>query len=339
MWLVISYKLILLYFGEELYTLKFKETMYLCRLWRFTNAQTYFVMKGALTMIIRYNAVGSEIKNYLFVDGGAFRSILKSISREYFNDDDLLSIIDFEKMSSEFTKVFYYDCYLPEKDTQEYQTLLERQIALFNKMRRASGFHVIEGITRKKAKRNEQKGVDVNIAVDMLMHTYRKNMDNAYLLTGDADFIPLVKALVNEGMYVTLIYDKKSTSNELLLEVDDSIVIDYEFIREWIDFNNSSKFKYNIKPNRVSVTDAGLLIDKGYIIEYDYQDPVAPRNDYQGDDSIVNIYKNKDVYCLDIPYSQYHNYVSYFSNNLNYFRFYLDYHGIEIKWEEGMINK
>lgn len=290
-------------------------------------------------MIYRYNAVGTEIKNYLFVDGGAFRSILERLSNEYLNGDDLLSFIDFERMASNFTKVFYYDCYLPEKHTQVYQMLLEKQIALFNKMRSASGFHVIEGITRKNARRNEQKGVDVNIAVDMLMHTYRKNMDKAYLLTGDADFIPLVKSLVNEGMYVTLIYDKKSTSNDLLLEVDDNIVIDFDLLSEWIDSNNSSKFKYSIKPNRVSVTEVGLLIDKGSITKYDYQDPVAPRIDYQGDDSIVNIYKNDDVYCLDIPYSQYHNYVCYFSKDLNYFRFYLDYHGIAIDWKEGIINK
>ena len=48
-------------------------------------------------------------------------------------------------------------------------------------MRDVEGFHVVEGFTFGR----RQKGVDVNIAVDMLMHTVRNNMDRAYLLAGD----------------------------------------------------------------------------------------------------------------------------------------------------------
>ena len=68
-----------------------------------------------MVSINRYNGVGTEIKNYLFIDGGAFRCMLDRISREYLNGYDLLSIIDFDRMALNFTKVFYYDCYVPEK--------------------------------------------------------------------------------------------------------------------------------------------------------------------------------------------------------------------------------
>ena len=227
---------------------------------------------------------------------------------------------------------------LRTRKTKEYEEIINKQILLFNKMRSASGFHVIEGITRKNAKRNEQKGVDVNIAVDMLMHTYRKNMDKAYIFTGDSDFIPLVKSLIIEGMYVTLIYDKKSTSNDLLLEVDDKIVFDFDSLSRLINLDNVFRFKYNIAPIRISANEAGLQIDKGLIKGYVYQDPIAPRKSYEGDDAIVNLYKKDDVFCLDIPYSQCFNYVNYFSKDLNLFRFYLDDHGIHIDWEKGIIN-
>ena len=49
----------------------------------------------------------------------------------------------------------------------------------------------------------EQKKSDVMIAVDMLTHTFRR-VQEAILLTGDLDFKPLIDALVNDGMFVTL---------------------------------------------------------------------------------------------------------------------------------------
>ena len=38
----------------------------------------------------------------------------------------------------------------------------------------------------------------------MLSHAHRKNMHKTTLLTGDLDFKPLVDALVQDGMFVTL---------------------------------------------------------------------------------------------------------------------------------------
>ncbi|MBD2254416.1 NYN domain-containing protein [Nostoc parmelioides] len=49
-----------------------------------------------------------------------------------------------------------------------------------------------------KAKK-EQKEIDIMIAVDMLTHSFQKNMDEATLLAGDLDFKPLIDALVLNG--------------------------------------------------------------------------------------------------------------------------------------------
>jgi uncharacterized LabA/DUF88 family protein len=58
------------------------------------------------------------------------------------------------------------------------------------------------------------------IAVDMLTHTFRHNMHQTTLLTGDNDFKPPIDALVHEGMFVTLWYPYGETSKELMNAAD-----------------------------------------------------------------------------------------------------------------------
>jgi hypothetical protein len=67
---------------------------------------------------------------------------------------------------------------------------------------------------------SSKKKVDVMLTVDMLTHAFRKNMHKATLLTGDNDFKPLIDALVQDGMFVTLWYPTGETSAELMQAAD-----------------------------------------------------------------------------------------------------------------------
>jgi hypothetical protein len=65
-----------------------------------------------------------------------------------------------------------------------------------------------------------KKKVDVMLTVDMLTHTFRRNMHKATLLTGDNDFKPLIDALVQDGMFISLLYPPDETSKELMQAAD-----------------------------------------------------------------------------------------------------------------------
>jgi hypothetical protein len=73
--------------------------------------------------------------------------------------------------------------------------------------------------------RLRQKGVDVLLATHMLTHVFRKNAKHVKLLAGDADFAPLVRALVMEGAYVTVWYARGSGSADLLEAADASDIL------------------------------------------------------------------------------------------------------------------
>lgn len=125
-----------------------------------------------------------EVK-YLFIDGGYLRKVIESISKRYF-DGELIDI-SFEKISTGFTKTFYYDCPAPKKRNEtdeEYQEKLKKQKMFFNKIRNQRGYHVFEGVVTGEPGKTRQKQIDVKIAVDMLVHTIRGNMHQLHLLRG-----------------------------------------------------------------------------------------------------------------------------------------------------------
>lgn len=160
--------------------------------------------------------------HYLFVDGGSLRGRLKNVSRDHFLDKHF--ILDFAKLVPGFTKVFYYDALFVREEGEEerdYEKRIRPQRELLDSAAAIDGIHVYEGDARRRRKVGHvQKKVDVMIAVDMLTHTFRKNMHKATLLTGDNDFKPLIDALVHEGMFVTLWYPPGETSRELLNAAD-----------------------------------------------------------------------------------------------------------------------
>lgn len=107
--------------------------------------------------------------------------------------------LDWRRISHGYRKVFYYDA-LPGKQQSESDQDFNQRLT------KAEGFHlylqtldryrVNEGSLRwRKGRGNEQKKVDIMIAVDMLKHTIRKNMDEAALVASDVDFRPLLDAL------------------------------------------------------------------------------------------------------------------------------------------------
>jgi uncharacterized LabA/DUF88 family protein len=167
-----------------------------------------------------------RIMSYLFVDGGYLTARLKEWS-EGFADGDLIDL-DFKEYLGGREKVFYYDA-LPSRKSNESAEQFEARLAAVEahhaKLRSVPGCHVFNGKTIEGGRRLQQKGVDVLLATHMLTHVFRKNAKHVSLLAGDADFAPLVRALVMEGAYVMVIYARSSYSSDLLGAADVSVPI------------------------------------------------------------------------------------------------------------------
>ena len=74
----------------------------------------------------------------------------------------------------------------------------------------------------KKSKGRTSKRVDITLATDMLTHAHRGNYEIAILVAGDDDYVPLVKAIKDEGCRVVLWFfeDDPGISKHLQMESD-----------------------------------------------------------------------------------------------------------------------
>lgn len=174
---------------------------------------------------------GPKEVHYLFIDGEQLRRTAEGVGQEWFGK---AIDIDYRALQGHCQKAFYYDC-LPAKpfgaDEAEHTTKINGKLSFFNQLRSLPGWHVSEGIARhRKKSRQEQKEVDILIAVDMLTHTHRKNMHRLTFVSGDQDFAPLLEAVVRDGMYVELLYPEGHTSQDLMHFADLARPMDVDFM-------------------------------------------------------------------------------------------------------------
>lgn len=182
-----------------------------------------------------------EIK-YLFIDGGCLRQMFQDAAGKYPAFEP--RFVDYSKLVSGYQKTFYYDSLPPRKSNEDENAYSKRildQRAFFDSLRAINGVHVYEGDARRRRKTVQQKKVDIMIAVDMLTHSFRRNMHQAALLTADLDFKPLVDALVQDGMHVTLLYPHGKPNTELIYAADARRPLTFRDLHNWCtdDFQRS----------------------------------------------------------------------------------------------------
>ncbi len=75
-----------------------------------------------------------------------------------------------------------------------------------------------------------EKGVDVRLATDMLVHAARNNYDTAILVSGDADFADMVQAVKDWGKNVKIVLFGRDGSRVLRDVADRIIEVDPSFL-------------------------------------------------------------------------------------------------------------
>jgi len=71
-----------------------------------------------------------------------------------------------------------------------------------------------------------EKGIDVQLATDMISHSFRNNYDVAILIGGDNDFVGALQAVKDNGKHVEVaLFGKKGSSYQLRRVADKIITI------------------------------------------------------------------------------------------------------------------
>ncbi|ATQ68921.1 MULTISPECIES: NYN domain-containing protein [Methylosinus] len=173
---------------------------------------------------------------YMFIDGECLNRIVSKIGDTYFSG--ARPPLDWRRLGDSCRKIFYYDA-IPVPKAGEDEAIFNARAVPKNselsEIDRQPRYHVRTGEARHRRKRgNEQKMVDVQLAVDALSMASRGLFTSCTLITGDLDFKPLVSALVDMGVDVTLLFPDDETNDDLKAAADQSDALTIATLQSWI---------------------------------------------------------------------------------------------------------
>lgn len=133
----------------------------------------------------------------------------------------------------ELVRTYYYNCPLDQtRDPQGYKA----QQKFFNNLYKTEDLEVRLGRLQTKANGTKcEKGVDVKLAVDMIIKAYKNHYDVAILISGDADFVEVVKEVKDQAKHVELVSFPQQPCYHLKKHCDRVIELDSLFMSDcWL---------------------------------------------------------------------------------------------------------
>lgn len=167
------------------------------------------------------------MRQAIFIDGGYLDNVLMNFGR---------AKIDYSKLCEEISngipllRTYYYHClpYQSPAPTEEESRNFSNAEKFQKTLSRLQSFTVrrgklaYRGVNEQGRAMFEQKRVDVALATDLVMHSTKRLITHAILITGDSDFIPAVEIAQAEGVHITLYYSNSSMPHDELLDTVDS---------------------------------------------------------------------------------------------------------------------
>lgn len=175
----------------------------------------------------------------IFVDGSnLYHSLKAHFSR---TDLDLGRFCRKLLRRRQLIRIYYYNAKVGEKQEPE---LYKQQQAFFGGIKAIPYTELRLGrlvYTNWPSVPPYEKGTDVQLATDMITHSYKGNYDVAILVAGDNDFAGAVQAVKDNGKHVEVaLFGRQGTSQELRAAADMVIDINPRFLKDcWKDSSHN----------------------------------------------------------------------------------------------------
>lgn len=151
----------------------------------------------------------------IFIDGSNLYHVLKQNTDKH----DL----DYKRFSEKLTgdrdliRTYYYNI---RQESPDNPSLAEKQDRFLKALYETQYLEVKLGIWKARGQTMVEKGVDVMIATDLIMHAYEDHYDIAILVSGDADFYPALQAVKDIGKQVEVAAFDSNLSAEAAKSAD-----------------------------------------------------------------------------------------------------------------------
>lgn len=170
----------------------------------------------------------------IFIDGS---NLYHSLKNEYGRTD-----LDFEKFyrklvgSRQLVRVYYYNA---KVDQTKEPDRFRNQQRFFARMLRLPYLELRLGrliYQNWPTTPPYEKGIDIKLATDMLVHAFRGNYEIAILVSGDNDFVDALQAVKDLGRHVEVaLFGSGFTSQHLRNVADNTLALNQDFFTDcWI---------------------------------------------------------------------------------------------------------
>lgn len=140
----------------------------------------------------------------LLIDGSNFYFKLKDLKLENLLEFNFKKFAKFLARSGTIVEACYYIGKVKQDGTKKADKLLADQQKLINTLKK-NNYRYSFGYLLKSDGKYHEKGVDVQIAVDMLIATYEDKCDRIILVSSDTDLSPAIKQAQLKGKTVEYI--------------------------------------------------------------------------------------------------------------------------------------
>ncbi|WP_456403127.1 LabA-like NYN domain-containing protein [Persephonella sp.] len=202
-----------------------------------------FRRKKELKIVYRY----PNEKVAIFIDGGN----MFHVSNHYQIKINYKKLVDILRKDRWLLRAYFYTG-IPTGDLpKEVREQFKRQQGFLNELQNI-GIKVKTIPLKRTPEGYIEKGIDILLATDMVSLAFRNAYDTAVLVSGDSDYVPVVKEIQELGKRVENATFKRTSSYELRKVCDEYIQLD----------NIKDKFTTSLIPKKIEKPPEITLKDR-----------------------------------------------------------------------------
>ncbi|HEU4965909.1 MAG TPA: NYN domain-containing protein [Candidatus Saccharimonadales bacterium] len=169
----------------------------------------------------------------VLIDGSNFYFKLKNLELHNLLSLDLSGFLHSLIDGNELVSATYYVGAVKTDGTAKTQTLFNNQRKLLAHLRKHQVRYSL-GYLLKSDGVFHEKGVDVKLAVDMLVATYEDQCDRILLVSSDTDLLPAIKKAQEKGKKVEYVGFSHKPSVALVKNCDETTLLKKEDVARFI---------------------------------------------------------------------------------------------------------
>lgn len=168
-------------------------------------------------------------KCIILIDGSNFYFKLKDLKLHKEIDFDFSGFAKLLANKDEIVYATYYIGAVRTDGTSHTQKLFTKQQKLFAHLKK-HGFLYSLGYLLKTNGKIHEKGVDVNIAVDILVAAYEKLCDRIIIVSSNTDLLPAIKKAKEKGKFIEYVGFSHQPSLAMIANCSESTLLKAEDI-------------------------------------------------------------------------------------------------------------